>query len=114
LTTSYTAHTTDPLTVTQDKRDRDATITGTSTGNNSRAVQTSVSDALAGVSLPGGASISTGGVFAQLSTVLNQFALALLAAIGLVYLIMVATFRSLLKPLVLLVSIPFAATGAII
>jgi predicted RND superfamily exporter protein len=37
-----------------------------------------------------------------------------LAAIGLVYLIMVATFRSLLKPLVLLVSIPFAATGAII
>jgi HAE1 family hydrophobic/amphiphilic exporter-1 len=46
--------------------------------------------------------------------VLNQFALALLGAIGLVYLIMVATFRSLLKPLVLLVSIPFAATGAII
>jgi hypothetical protein len=46
--------------------------------------------------------------------VLTQFALALLAAIGLVYLIMVATFRSLLKPLVLLVSIPFAATGAII
>jgi HAE1 family hydrophobic/amphiphilic exporter-1 len=53
-------------------------------------------------------------VFAQLSTVLTQFALALLAAIGLVYLIMVATFRSLIKPLVLLVSIPFAATGAII
>jgi hypothetical protein len=77
-------------------------------------VQTSVSNALAGVSLPSGASLSTGGVFAQLSTVLNQFALALLGAIGLVYLIMVATFRSLLKPLVLLVSIPFAATGAII
>jgi HAE1 family hydrophobic/amphiphilic exporter-1 len=35
-------------------------------------------------------------------------------AIGLVYLVMVATFRSLLKPLVLLVSIPFAATGAIV
>jgi HAE1 family hydrophobic/amphiphilic exporter-1 len=73
-----------------------------------------VSNALAGVSLPSGASLSTGGVFAQLSTVLTQFALALLAAIGLVYLIMVATFRSLLKPLVLLVAIPFAATGAII
>ncbi len=76
--------------------------------------QTSVTNALAGVSLPSGASLSTGGVFAQLSTVLTQFALALLAAIGLVYLIMVATFRSLLKPLVLLVSIPFAATGAVI
>jgi HAE1 family hydrophobic/amphiphilic exporter-1 len=103
-----------PQTVARVNGDRDATITGTITGNNTRAVQTSVSSALAGVSLPPGSSISTGGVFAQLSTVLNQFALALLAAIGLVYLIMVATFRSLLKPLVLLVAIPFAATGAII
>jgi HAE1 family hydrophobic/amphiphilic exporter-1 len=103
-----------PQTVSRVNGDRDATISGTITGNNTRAVQTSVTNALAGVSLPSGASISTGGVFAQLSTVLNQFALALLAAIGLVYLIMVATFRSLLKPVVLLVSIPFAATGAII
>ena len=105
---------TGPQTVNRVNGDRDATITGTITGNDTRAVQSSVSDALAGVALPAGSSISTGGVFAQLSTVLNQFALALAAAIGLVYLIMVATFRSLLKPLVLLVSIPFAATGAVI
>jgi len=103
-----------PQTVNRVNGDRDATITGTITANDTRAVQTNVSNALAAVSLPSGASLSTGGVFAQLSTVLTQFALALLAAIGLVYLIMVATFRSLLKPLVLLVSIPFAATGAII
>jgi HAE1 family hydrophobic/amphiphilic exporter-1 len=105
---------TGPQTVSRVNGDRDATITGTITSNDTRSVQTSVTNALAGVSLPAGASLSTGGVFAQLSTVLTQFALALLAAIGLVYLIMVATFRSLLKPLVLLVSIPFAATGAII
>src|SRR5206468_12595976 len=93
--------------------DRDATITGTITGNNTSAVQADVSRALQNVPLPSGVTISTGGVFAQLSTVLTQFVLALVAAIALVYLIMVATFRSLLKPLVLLVSIPFAATGAI-
>jgi HAE1 family hydrophobic/amphiphilic exporter-1 len=102
-----------PQTVNRVNGDPDATITGTITANDTRAVQTGVTNALARVSLPAGASLSTGGVFAQLSTVLNQFALALLAAIALVYLIMVATFRSLLKPLVLLVSIPFAATGAI-
>jgi HAE1 family hydrophobic/amphiphilic exporter-1 len=105
---------TGPQTVNRVNGDRDATITGTITGNDTRSVQSNVTSALAGVSLPPGASLSTGGVFAQLSTVLTQFALALLAAIGLVYLIMVATFRSLLKPLVLLVAIPFAATGAII
>ncbi len=58
------------------------------------------------------ASLSTGGVFA--STAVNQFAFAILAAVALAYLIMVATFRSLLKPLILLVSIPFAASGAIV
>jgi HAE1 family hydrophobic/amphiphilic exporter-1 len=105
---------TGPQTVSRLNGDRDATITATITANDTRAVQTSVTNALNGVSLPTGVSLSTGGVFAQLATVLTQFALALLAAIGLVYLIMVATFRSLLKPLVLLVSIPFAATGAII
>jgi HAE1 family hydrophobic/amphiphilic exporter-1 len=105
---------TGPQTVNRVNGDRDASVTGTITANDTRAVQGSVTDALNGISLPTGASLSTGGVFAQLATVLTQFALALLAAIGLVYLIMVATFRSLLKPLVLLVSIPFAATGAII
>ncbi len=103
-----------PQAVNRVNGDRDATITGTITGNNTRAVQSDVTSALASVSLPAGASISTGGVFQQLSTVLTQFALALAAAIALVYMIMVATFRSLLKPLVLLVAIPFAASGAII
>ena len=105
---------TGPQTVNRVNGDRDATITGNITGDNTSAVQADVSRALKNVSLPAGASVSTGGVFAQLSTVLTQFLLALAAAIALVYLIMVATFRSLVKPLVLLVSIPFAATGAIV
>jgi HAE1 family hydrophobic/amphiphilic exporter-1 len=40
--------------------------------------------------------------------------LALLAAIAIVYVVMVATFKSLIQPLLLLVSVPFAATGALI
>ncbi len=39
--------------------------------------------------------------------------LAMLAAIAIVFMLLVATFRSLVQPLILLVSIPFAATGAI-
>src|SRR5204863_1558975 len=96
-----------PQSVARVNGDRDASITGTITADNTSAVQADVNRALRGVALPPGASVSTGGVFAQLSTVLQQFAIALLSAVGLVYLIMVATFRSLVKPLVLLVSIPF-------
>ncbi|QGF22836.1 MMPL family transporter [Raineyella fluvialis] len=39
--------------------------------------------------------------------------MALLVAIALVYVVMVATFRSLIQPLILLVSVPFAGVGAI-
>ena len=103
-----------PQAVSRTDGDRTASITGTITSDNTQKVQGDVTAALAKVSLPPGASTSTGGVFAQLSSLLTQFAVAILAAILLVYLIMVATFRSLLKPLVLLVSIPFAASGAIV
>jgi HAE1 family hydrophobic/amphiphilic exporter-1 len=103
-----------PQAVSRTDGDRTASITGTITSDNTQKVQADVTSALAAVSLPAGASTSTGGVFAQLSSLLTQFAVAILAAIVLVYLIMVATFRSLLKPLVLLVSIPFAASGAIV
>jgi HAE1 family hydrophobic/amphiphilic exporter-1 len=103
-----------PQAVSRTDGDRTASITGTITSDNTQKVQADVTSALAGLSLPVGSSTSTGGVFAQLSSLLTQFEVAILAAIVLVYLIMVATFRSLLKPLVLLVSIPFAASGAIV
>jgi HAE1 family hydrophobic/amphiphilic exporter-1 len=72
-----------------------------------------VVQALDAVDLPAGASAEIGGATADQEAAFSQLGLALLAAILVVYIIMVATFRSLLQPLLLLVSIPFAATGAI-
>ena len=57
--------------------------------------------------------LTIGGVTADQASSFSQLGLALLAAILVVYIIMVATFKSLLQPLLLLVSVPFAATGAI-
>ncbi len=91
-----------------------ATVTATVTGDNQSAIQREVTTKLNGLSLPSGTTLGNSGTLADLSTVLRQFELAILAAIGLVYLIMVATFRSFLKPFVLLFSIPFAAIGAIV
>ena len=61
----------------------------------------------------GRATFTVGGVSADQEEAFADLGLAVLAAIAIVFLIMVATFRSLLQPLILLVSIPFAATGAI-
>lgn len=65
--------------------------------------------------MPAGTSLlPIGGVSADQAESFSQLFMALLAAIAIVYLIMVATFRSLVQPLVLLISIPFAATGAFV
>ena len=78
------------------------------------AASSAVTTALADVELPTGADATLGGVVTQQQDAFSQLGLALLAAILIVYIVMVATFKSLRQPLLLLVSVPFAATGAIL
>ncbi len=93
---------------------RTATVSATITSSNTGAVSQDVQQRLNKLSLPAGASVSLGGVTASQSQAFSGLLLALLIAIVLVYLVMVATFRSIIQPLILLVSIPFAATGSIL
>jgi HAE1 family hydrophobic/amphiphilic exporter-1 len=55
-----------------------------------------------------------GGVTADQEEAFTQLGLAILAAILIVFLLLVAAFGSIRQTLVLLVSVPFAATGAIL
>ncbi|WP_432829756.1 efflux RND transporter permease subunit [Dactylosporangium sp. CA-092794] len=103
-----------PVSITRIDGNRSASVTGRATGDNLGAVSTKLQQQLDALSLPAGASVSLGGVSQQQSEAFGQLGLAMLAAIAIVFIIMVATFRSLAQPLILLVSIPFAATGAII
>lgn len=72
-----------------------------------------IEQALADADVPPGADASLGGSAADQRAAFEQLGLALVAAVLIVYIIMVATFGSLLQPLLLLISVPFAATGAI-
>ncbi|MGU3410423.1 efflux RND transporter permease subunit [Microbacterium sp. M1A1_1b] len=103
-----------PTTVTTSDAVRTATITVTPDSANLGAAVTAVTSAVDQLDLPKGASASIGGVASSQSSAFSQLLLAALVAILIVYVVMVATFRSLLQPLLLLVSVPFAATGAII
>jgi len=102
-----------PATITTIKGVRSATVAVTPNSDDVGTASTAVAQALDGVKLPAGASADLGGVTAQQSDAFSQLGLALLVAILIVYVVMVATFKSLRQPLLLLVSIPFAATGAI-
>jgi multidrug efflux pump subunit AcrB len=102
-----------PSTLTTTKGLRTATVSATPDGDDLGTANAQVSTALADTGLPTGAAASLGGVSADQSDAFQQLGIAMLVAILIVYIVMVATFRSLLQPLLLLVSVPFAATGAI-
>ncbi len=103
-----------PATITAIKGQRSATISATPNSDDVGTASAEVTAALDSVKLPAGADATLGGVTSQQSDAFSQLGLALLVAILIVYVVMVATFKSLRQPLLLLVSVPFAATGAII
>ena len=102
-----------PEEVTRIDGDRSATVKGTATGSNVGATTADLTTRLDALDLPPGASYRIGGVSADQAEAFADLGLAVLAAIAIVFVIMVAAFRSILQPIILLISIPFAATGAI-
>lgn len=102
-----------PTAITTEKGDRSARVQLTPTGDNLGAITAEVNKRLQGVDLPGGVTATIGGVSASQAESFAQLGVALLAAIAIVFIVMVATFSSIVQPLILLISIPFAATGAI-
>ncbi|GAA5154858.1 efflux RND transporter permease subunit [Microbacterium pseudoresistens] len=103
-----------PTSITTEQGRRTATITVPMSSDNLAVASASVSAAIDEASLPDGARAEIGGVASQQQDSFAQLGLAMLAAILIVYVVMVATFKSLRQPLLLLVSVPFAATGAIL
>ena len=103
-----------PSQVTRVDGERGATITATATTENTGAVSAAMQQRLADLDLPDGASYSLGGVTADQGEAFTSLLIALLSAVVLVYIIMVGTFRSLIQPLALMVSVPFAITGVIL
>src|SRR5699024_910644 len=102
-----------PVEITRANALRSVTITATATAEDLGAVTADLQSALDEVDLPAGVNADIGGVSADQEEAFGQLGLALLASILIVYLVMVATFNSLIQPLILLISVPFAATGAV-
>ncbi|MFT4219052.1 MAG: efflux RND transporter permease subunit [Microbacterium sp.] len=103
-----------PTSITTQRGQRTATVTATPSTDDLNAASVTVNEALEGLDLPTGARAEIGGVLSQQQDSFAQLGLAMLAAILIVYIVMVATFKSLRQPVLLLVSVPFAATGAIL
>ncbi|MFF2859105.1 efflux RND transporter permease subunit [Streptomyces rubiginosohelvolus] len=102
-----------PVSMTRIDGQRSATVTAKPVGDNTGAVSTDLATKIDALDLPEGATATIGGVTEDQNEAFMQLGLAMLAAIAIVFMLLVATFRSLVQPLILLVSVPFAATGAL-
>ncbi|MFI8092848.1 efflux RND transporter permease subunit [Streptomyces sp. NPDC086080] len=102
-----------PVSMTRIDGQRSATVTARPTGDNTGAVGLELQTKIDALTLPAGATAEIGGVTEDQDEAFANLGLAMLAAIAIVFMLLVGTFRSLAQPLILLVSIPFAATGAI-
>ena len=82
--------------------------------NDVGAATTALNTALAQAELPDGVQAEVGGVAEEIDTTFEQLALAMAAAVLLIYVVLVWLLKSLIQPLILLVAIPFGATGMIL
>ncbi|WP_214878987.1 efflux RND transporter permease subunit [Exiguobacterium sp. ERU653] len=76
----------------------------------SAAIEERVSD----IELPSGVTYDVGGVTEQIQESFTQLGLAMLAAIAIVYLVLVITFGGALTPFVVLFSLPYAIIGGLV
>lgn len=102
-----------PSAITRMDGARTATVAVTPAGQDVGSLSASLQKVVDELDLPAGTHVELGGVAADQQDAFGDLGLALLLAIAIVYIVMVATFNSLAQPFILLVSVPFAATGAL-
>jgi len=88
-------------------------ITGTITDKDIGAMNRRVREEIDAVPTPPGVEVFMGGVAEEMSQAFRQMGIAIIAAIGISYLVMVITLRSVLNPFVIMFSLPLASVGAL-
>lgn len=88
------------------------TVSGTITKQDISKVTTAADEKIAALDLPKGVTMGVSGVAADMEETFSQLGVAMLAAIAIVYFILVVTFGEGLAPFAILFSLPFTIIGA--
>ena len=101
-----------PPQVTSVNNREQVTISLTPEGDDALPAAREAQQAIDAATLPETATARVGGASQEIDEAFTQIGLAILAAVLLTYVLLVWIFKSLIQPLILLISIPFAAVGA--
>lgn len=91
-----------------------ATVTGKIIGNDISKATAAADKKIDELDLPKGVTTGVSGVAADMTEAFTQLGIAMLAAIAIVYFILVVTFGEGLAPFAILFSLPFAVIGAFV
>lgn len=91
-----------------------ATVSGTIIGDDISVATSEADEKIEDLDLPKGVTTGVAGVAADMTETFTQLGVAMIAAIGIVYFILVVTFGEGLAPFAILFSLPFTVIGAFI
>ena len=91
-----------------------ASLTSDVLGNNAAEITADIDEQVAELDLPAGVTTDHGGVTEQINESFTQLGMAMLAAIAIVYFVLVVTFGGALAPFSILFSLPFTVIGVLV
>ncbi|MDZ5473563.1 efflux RND transporter permease subunit [Bacillus sp. 31A1R] len=101
-------------TLTRSAGEYNATVSGTIVGDDISVASSEVDEKVKDLDLPKGVTTSVTGVTADMVETFTQLGIAMLAAILIVYFILVVTFGEGLAPFAILFSLPFTVIGSFV
>jgi multidrug efflux pump subunit AcrB len=101
-------------TLARSKGEYYATVSGTVIDDDISKATSEVDKAIDKLDLPKGVEVGVAGVQADMTETFTQLGAAMLAAIAIVYFILVVTFREGVAPFAILFSLPFAVIGSFV
>ncbi len=91
-----------------------ASVSGRITERDTGSVIKAVEAKVATLKLPAGVTVETGGTAEQMNESFSQLGVAMLIAIGAVYLVMIIAFGEAVAPLAIMMSLPLAVVGGLV
>lgn len=104
---------TSPNTITRQDGKLYANVTADVVGKDVGKASNAIKKEIDGLKLPDGVSVEFAGVTEQINETFTQLGLAMLAAIAIVYLLLVITFGGAITPFAILFSLPFTVIGGL-
>ncbi len=102
-----------PQSIIRVNQSRQISVTGDTISGDTTAITQEIEKILAGYTLPDGYNAETSGAYEDMMDSFGDLLLALVVAMGLVYFVLASQFESFLMPVIVMMILPVAFTGAL-